>query len=199
MHGAIQDPTEVFPVGSRSQMRQFIRYPFTRYRDDPNWVPPLHIAEKELFDRKNPFFDHARVELFLARRAGEVVGRVAAIDDDNHNRTHGDNLAFFEAKDQDAALALLARVEGWAAALGRHAARGPANPSLNHSAGFVIDAFGTDPFVLMPYNPPEYPLYVESTGYAKVKDLYAWLFERGWDITRLGRLAERVPSGTMTW
>ena len=51
----------------------------------------------------------------------------------------------------------------------------------------------------MPYNPPEYPLYVESTGYAKVKDLYAWLFERGWDITKLGRLAERVSSGTMTW
>jgi GNAT superfamily N-acetyltransferase len=188
-------PTEVLPVGSRAEMRQFIRYPFTKYGDDPNWVPPLLLAEKEQFDHKNPFFEHARVELFLAHRAGEVVGRVAGIDDDNHNQTHGDNLTFFgffEAKDQDAALALLARVEDWARALGRRAVRGPANPSLNHSAGFVIDAFDSDPFVMMPYNPPEYPLYVESAGYVKAKDLYAWIFEAGWDITRLGRVAKRV-------
>jgi GNAT superfamily N-acetyltransferase len=187
--------TEVVPVGSGAEKRRFIRYPFVRYMDDPNWVPPLLLAEKEQFDRKNPFFEHARIELFLARRAAEIVGRVAAIDDDNHNKTHGDNLAFFgffEAKDQDAALALLARVEDWARALGRRAVRGPVNPSLNHSAGFILDAFDSDPFVMMPHNPPEYPLYIESAGYGKAKDLYAWLFERGWDITRLGRLAERV-------
>ena len=118
--------TEVVPVGSGAERRRFIRYPFVRYMDDPNWVPPLLLAEKEQFDRKNPFFEHARIELFLARRAAEIVGRVAAIDDDNHNKTHGDNLAFFgffEAKDQDAALALLARVEDWARALGRRYSR----------------------------------------------------------------------------
>jgi GNAT superfamily N-acetyltransferase len=186
--------TEVLPVGP--ELRSFIRYPFARYRNDPHWVPPLLIAEREQFDReKNPFYEHGRVELFLARRAGGVVGRVAAIDDDNHNETHDDNLAFFgffEARDEDAARALLARVEGWARALGRRALRGPVNPSLNHSAGLLIDAFDSDPFVMMPYNPPEYPLYVESAGYRKVKDLYAWLFERGGNITRLARLAMRV-------
>jgi GNAT superfamily N-acetyltransferase len=159
-------------------------------------VPPLLIAEREQFDReKNPFYEHARVEFFLARRAGEVVGRIAAIDDDNHNETHDDNLAFFgffEAEDEDAALALLAKVEGWAHALGRRAVRGPVNPSLNHSAGLLIDAFDSDPFVMMPYNPPEYPRYVESAGYRKTKDLYAWVFELGQDISRLGRLAARV-------
>jgi GNAT superfamily N-acetyltransferase len=70
--------------------------------------------------------------------------------------------------------------------------RGPVNPSLNHSAGFVIDSLGIDPFVMMPYNPPEYSLYVEPTGYGKAKDLYAWIFARGWDITKLSRLAEKV-------
>jgi GNAT superfamily N-acetyltransferase len=183
------------PAASGPERRRFIRYPFARYSNDPNWVPPLLVAEREQFDRKNPFFEHARVELFLAYRAGEVVGRVAAIDDHRHNDTHHDNLAFFgffEAADEDAARALFARVEGWALALGRRAVRGPVNPSLNHSAGLLIDAFDSDPFVMMPYNPPEYPRYVESAGYAKVKDLYAWLFERGEDITRLGRLAARV-------
>src|SRR5215213_4964040 len=125
--------TEVLPVGP--ELRSFIRYPFARYRNDPHWVPPLLIAEREQFDReKNPFYEHGRVELFLARRAGGVVGRVAAIDDDNHNETHDDNLAFFgffEARDEDAALALLKKVEGWTQALGRRAVRGPVNPSVN--------------------------------------------------------------------
>jgi GNAT superfamily N-acetyltransferase len=191
----VEGKTEVVPVGSGPEFRRFIRYPFARYRDDPNWVPPLLIAEKEQFDRKNPFYEHARVEHFLALRAGEVVGRIAAIDDDNHNETHDDNLAFFglfEARDEDAARALFDRVEGWARALGRHAVRGPVNPSLNHSAGLLIDVFDADPFVMMPYNPPDYSRYVESAGYSKVKDLYAWFFELGGDITRLSRLAARV-------
>ncbi|MDQ4107044.1 MAG: GNAT family N-acetyltransferase [Actinomycetota bacterium] len=190
-------PTEVRAVASASDLRRFIRYPFARYRRDPHWVPPLLVAEREQFDPgKNPFYEHARVDLFLAHRAGEVVGRVAAIDDDNHNETHGDNLAFFgffEAEDGEAARVLLARVEEWARGWGRSAVRGPANPSLNHSAGFLIDAFDSDPYVMMPYNPPDYPRYVEEASYRKAKDLYAWLFAREWEVgERVGRLAERV-------
>jgi GNAT superfamily N-acetyltransferase len=178
-------------------LKRFIKYPFVRYRDDPHWVPPLLISEREKFNpKKNPFYEHARVDLFLAERAGEIVGRVAAIDDDNHNRTHGDNLiffGFFEANDEAAAETLLARVEEWGRALGRNAVRGPANPSMNDGAGFQIDAFDTDPYVMMPYNPPDYPRYVEAAGYHKVKDLYAWLFERDQELgEKIGRLAKRV-------
>jgi GNAT superfamily N-acetyltransferase len=188
--------TEVRAAGSRADIRRFIRYPFIRYRDDPHWVPPLLMVEREQFDpRKNPFFEHARMNLFVAERGGEVVGRVAVIDDDNHNETHGDNLlffGFFEAKDEEAAGALFARVEGRARELGREAVRGPVNPSMNHSAGMLIDAFDSDPYVMMPYNPPEYPRYVEAAGYRKVKDLYAWTFEHDWEVKKIGRLAERV-------
>jgi GNAT superfamily N-acetyltransferase len=191
-----QSATGVRAVGSPSDSKRFIKYPFAKYRNEEHWVPPLLIAEQEQFDpKKNPFYAHARVDLFLAERGGEVVGRIAAIDDDNHNRTHGDNIVFFgffEAKDEEAANVLLARVEEWGRERGRSAVRGPANPSLNHSAGLLIDAFDSDPFVLMPYNPPEYHRYVANSGYRKVKDLYAWLFERGQDISRISRLAERI-------
>jgi GNAT superfamily N-acetyltransferase len=193
---ATESATGVRAVGSRADVRRFIRYPFAKYRDDPHWVPPLLISEREQFDpKKNPFYEHARVNLFLAERGGEVVGRVAAIDDDNHNQTPGDNLVFFgffEAEDGEAAKVRLARVEEWGWGRGRSAVRGPANPSLNHSAGLLIDAFDSDPFVMMPYNPPEYLRYVEQIGYRKVKDLYAWLFEREWEVKKIGRLAERV-------
>jgi GNAT superfamily N-acetyltransferase len=184
-------------VDSRADIKRFIRYPFEKYRHDPHWVPPLLIDERQKFNsKKNPFYQHARMELFLAYGTGEVVGRVAAIDDERHNQTHGDNLAFFgffEAGDQATAEALLDHVEGWARRLGRSAVRGPMNPSLNDGAGFQIDAFDTDPYIMMPYNPPEYPHYAEAAGYRKIKDLYAWLFDTSWSApARIGRLAERV-------
>ena len=189
-------PTRIQAVGSRADLKRFIKYPFARYRHDPHWVPPLLVSEREQFDpRKNPFYEHARLNLFLAERDGKTVGRIAAIDDDNHNQTHDDNLlffGFFEAEDEEAGKVLLARVEERAQKLGREVIRGPANPSMNHSAGLLIDAFDSDPFVMMPYNPPEYPRYVEAFGYGKAKDLYAWIFDRGWEVKKIGRLAERI-------
>ena len=189
-------PTRIQSVGSRADLKRFIKYPFARYRHDPHWVPPLLVSEREQFDPgKNPFYEHARLNLFLAERDGKTVGRIAAIDDDNHNQTHDDNLlffGFFEAEDEEAGKVLLARVEERAQKLGREVIRGPANPSMNHSAGLLIDAFDSDPFVMMPYNPPEYPRYVEAFGYGKAKDLYAWIFDRGWEVKKIGRLAERI-------
>jgi GNAT superfamily N-acetyltransferase len=193
----VQGGVEVVKVASKREQARFIDYPYRRYNSDPHWVPPLRIAEKERFDpRKNPFFQHATVELFLAERAGRIVGRIAAIDDDNHNAAHNDNLAFFgffEAEDEATAHALLQTVEDWARARGRSALRGPANPSMNDGSGFQLDAFDTDPYLMTPANPPEYSRYAEAAGYRKAKDLYAWFFNyQTADTARLSRLAERV-------
>ena len=65
---------------------------------------------------------------------------------------------------------------------GRALLRGPLNPSLNESAGLLIDGFDTDPMLMMPHNPPEYAEYLEAAGYRKVKDLYAWLYDLGREI-----------------
>lgn len=184
----------VAAVRDRADKKRFIDFVYRHYQDDPYWVPPLRTSEWDQFNpQKNPFYQHARMELFLALRGDEVVGRIAAIDDDNHNEAHDDNIAFFgffEATDAAVARALLERVEGWAKALGRSALRGPANPSMNDGSGFQIDAFDTSPYVMMPYNPPDYPRYMDAAGFAKVKDLYAWYYS---DLPeRFKRLAERV-------
>ena len=151
---------DVLPVGNRRGLRRFIDYAYTRNRHDPHWIPPLRIAERErLTLKKNPFFAHADAELFLAYRDGRVVGRILAIDDRLHQETHNDNTAafgFFEAEDASAAHVLLQRTESWARERGRASVRGPLNPSLNESAGLLIDGFDTDPMLMMPHNPPEY-------------------------------------------
>jgi len=174
-------PTSVRPVEGRAAFRRFIDYMYERNAADPHWVPPLRISEHErLTPKKNPFFAHADVDLLMAWRGGRAVGRIAAIDDRRHNETHGDNAAmfgFFEAEDAEAAHALLGAVEAWARTRGRARVRGPLNPSLNESAGLLIEGFDADPMVMMPHNPPEYASFIESAGYAKVKDLFAWLYE----------------------
>lgn len=187
----------VRPVTTRRDLRRFIRYPYKFYQNDPHWIPPLRIAERERFNpEKNPFYQHAVVDLFLAERDGQTVGRIAGIDDDNHNAAHGDNLAFFgffEAADEGAAFELFRTVEGWAKARGRSRLRGPANPSMNDGSGFQLDAYDTDPYLMMPANPPSYPRYAEAAGFRKVKDLYAWFFNhRTADLEHLARLSARV-------
>ena len=185
------------PVSSRRDLGQFIDYAYVRNRQDPHWIPPLRIAERErLSPKKNPFFAHADVELLMARRDGRVVGRIAAIDDRLHQEAHRDNIAmfgFFEAADAAAARALLERVETWARHRGRAHVRGPINPSLNESAGLLIDGFDTDSMLMMPHNPPEYAGYIEAAGYRKAKDLYAWLYDLDRPVNpTIERLAARV-------
>lgn len=162
-------------------------------------MPPLRAHERRLFNfKRNPFYRHARVRLFLARSSGRIVGRVAGIDDTSHNLIHDDNLCFFgffEAESAPVARALLSAVENWAYELGRNAVRGPVNPSMNHSCGLQVDAFDKPPYIMMPYNPPEYPEYITNSKYAKIKDLYAWLGQAETGMPqRITRLVERIRS-----
>jgi hypothetical protein len=171
----------VRPVGSRRDFARFIECPYLRNRHDPHWIPPLRLSERErLQPHKNPFFAHADHQFLLAWRGAAIAGRIAAFDDRLHNAVHGDNIAsfgFFEADDAVAARALLDAVETWAHERRRTHVRGPLNPSMNESAGLLVDGFDTDAMLMMPHNPPEYATFIEAAGYAKVKDLYAWLYD----------------------
>jgi hypothetical protein len=190
---------EIRPANDRRSVRRFIDLPYRKYRGHPHWIPPARLTETAQFNRRrHPFFDVAEMDLFMAWEGDRAVGRIAAIDDHRHNEAYPDNVAgfgFFEADSAEAASALLAEVDRWAAARGRTSVRGPVNPSLNYIAGLQIDAFDTDPFLMMPWNPPEYVGYVEAAGYRKVKDLLCWLLdvERA-PFERLGRVAKRVEA-----
>ena len=187
---------EVREAVNRAARAEFVDFPYRKYRHHRYWIPPLRMGERDRFNpKKSPFLEHADMGLFLATENGATVGRIAAIDDHAHNATHHDNLAafgFFEANSEPVARALLEAAEAWAKNKGRTLMRGPLNPSLNDVAGLLIDGFDDAPFLLMPYNPPEYAAYIEHAGYAKVKDLYAWIYELALFNPKVSELAERV-------
>ena len=145
----------VAEASSRRDLAEFVELPYRLFASEPDWVPPLRSDVRWVLDpAKNPFWRHARRTLFLARRGGRVVGRVAAIADDEHNRVHGDRTAFFgffECEDDpEAAKALFAAAETAARALlpGCDRLRGPVNPSMNDEVGFLLALLAGRTFAL---------------------------------------------------
>ena len=167
------------PVESKRDLDAFIRLPWRIYKDDPYWVAPLRYSENHRFSpRQNPFFQHADVQLFLARRGADVVGRVSAHIDHEHNRYHDERTGFFGffecEEDPETARALLTTAEGWLRARGMEQIRGPFNFSVNGEIGLLVEGFDSSPLPLMPYTHEYYLCLVEGAGYVKAKDLFAW-------------------------
>lgn len=184
---------------SKDELQRFIRFPWSLYRGkesyNPNWVPPLLIGEKELFDKvKNPFFQHAKMDNFLAYRDGKPVGRISAIVDDNYVEFHKEKAGFFgffeTFDDPETAAALLTTAEEWTKDKGMERIIGPMNPSTNHMLGILIDSFDEPPIVQMNYSQPYYPMLLESAGYGKEKDLLCYRMTK--DTLELSPKIERV-------
>ena len=158
---------------------QFIKLPWDIYKGDPYWVAPLIFDVRKNLDRsKNPFFKHAEMDMFLAEKDGKLVGRIAAIKNDNHNKFHKDKagfFGFFETIDDEMVSDLLLDTAcEWVKNKGLNEILGPVNPSTNDECGLLVDGFDSSPVFLMTYNPKHYINKIESFGFEKAKDLYAY-------------------------
>lgn len=190
-------PIEVRAVASAADREAFIRFQWEPYHGNPAFVPPLLMERRDFLNpKKNPFFQHADVQLFLARRNGKIVGRIAAIEDRNYNKFHSAKTAYwglFECLDDlEAARELFRAVADWARPRGLTSMLGPMNVSSNYDCGTLLDAFQLPPYLLMTYNPAYYVPLIEACGQRKAKDLLAWSI----DVTqavpeRVQRLAEK--------
>ena len=192
---------EIVAADNSKALKQFVEFPYRLYRDYPHYVPPLRIAVKELLDReKHPFYKDAEAEFFVAKKDGQVVGRVAAILDKAHNRFHQENAGFFGffecMDDQAVADALLQHAKRWVFDRGAKFLRGPVSPSTNYECGTLVEGFDSDPMVMMPYNPEYYPVLLERAGLQKSKDLFAWLSNANTiDIKKIDRVADKAVKG----
>ncbi len=169
----------VVPIESKSEIKKFLKMQWKIYENNPNWVPPLLFDKMKLLDtKKNPFFKHAQIQMFLAYKDDEIVGRIAAIKNDLHNKEHDDKVGFFgffeSIDDQLVANSLLDAAKYWLLEKGFDVMRGPANPSVNDEYALLVEGFDDPPRMLMPYNPPYYIKLLENYGLYKAKDLYAY-------------------------
>ncbi|MFP5394791.1 MAG: N-acetyltransferase [Alphaproteobacteria bacterium] len=168
----------VAPVTGKSDLNAFIDLAYRLNRSDPNWVPPLRNEVTELLTKgKNPFFDHADVQLFLARRADQVVGRISAHID--HLATAMDpaqgmgpgtgNWGLLEAEDEAVAAALIARAEQWLRDQGMNRVLAPLSMSVWEEPGQLTKGFDHPPTVMMGHQPERYQHYIEAQGYSPAK------------------------------
>jgi hypothetical protein len=185
------DSIQLVSVGTRRQLNQFVDFPWSIYRNAPHWVPPLRLQVKRVLSTvHNPFFKHARRQLWLAERGGKIVGRIAAIIDERHNQIHGEKTGFFGffecIDDSKVSRLLLDQAAQWLKGQGMETARGPVNPSLNHEASLLVEGFDDSPTVMNTYNPPYYERLLQDAGFSGCKDLYAY------DLKTGDRFSERL-------
>jgi ribosomal protein S18 acetylase RimI-like enzyme len=186
---------EVTEVRTRRDRHAFIKFQWSIYRNDPAWVPPLLIERKQFLNRKkHPFYQHGDAALFLARRNGEIVGRIMASDDPNYNSLHQANVGCFGlfecVDDHEVAAALFAAAENWVRRKGRTEIMGPIDYSTNYVCALLIDGFQYPPTILTSHNPPYYAGLIEGCGFTKAKDWYAWWFSEYTEpVERLRKIA----------
>jgi GNAT superfamily N-acetyltransferase len=189
----------VRPVTTGKDLRRFIDFPYRLHARDPLWVPPLRRDVTLLLSRaKNPFFEHAEAEYFLAESGGNVVGRIAAIANRLHNEYHGDQVGFFgffeAVDDQAVAGALLDAAAAWLKPRSFDTMRGPASFSTNDESGLLVDGFDTPPVLMMPHNPPYYLTLLERAGFVTAKNLL--VYQHGLPGGRLLPVPERLERAT---
>ena len=171
---------EIRHVVTRRDLNTFVHLPWAIYRNHPLWVPPLKFDVRNRLDRaKNPFFEHAEAEYFLAFRDGDPVGRITAHYDRNFNRFQHNEwgmFGWFEARDDPlVAGALLDAAEEWLRDRKRDRMVGPLSFSTNdQDAGLLVDGFDREPLILNQWTQPYYPALLEGAGLTKAMDLYMW-------------------------
>ena len=190
------------PVNTRKGMSEYVQFPFKLHKNDPCWVPPLIEERLAYFDtKKNPFWEHSRYQLFVARRGGQLVGTIGGVVNDNHNKVHEElagGWGFFESvNDPEVSGMLLQAAEDWSRLQGMNLIRGPLNFSTNDEVGMLIDGFDTPPMVMMTHNPRYYPSLVEACGYVKAMDLYAWIYDIQKALSEAPQKLYRVSSKAM--
>ncbi|MDZ7772041.1 MAG: GNAT family N-acetyltransferase [Balneolaceae bacterium] len=166
-------------VTTKQERKVFIDFPYRHYKGDEHWIPPLKTEQKKLIDPdSNPFYNNADIALFLAEQNGKICGRIAAIVDHRYNDHHDAQtgfFGFFECIDDQALANLLFKVAGdWLGERGMTGLMGPANPSMMDEIGILVDGFGHDPSILMPYHKPYYDSLIKGAGLQKEMDMYAY-------------------------
>lgn len=196
----------ISPVSNKADRKAFVELPWAIYANDPAWVPPLKGEAHDLITPgKNPFFEHAEAQFFLARRDGQVTGRISAHFDrlalempvEQGMGPGTGNFGLFEATDEEAAHALIAAAEQWLRGKGMTRVLGPISLSIWEEPGLLVHGHDHPPTVMMGHNSPAYEAWIESAGYTPAKKLncYEINIKKGFSplVQRIVESGEKNP------
>jgi len=166
-------------VETKAQLAAFIDFPHILYEGDKNYVPELHIAQRDvLTPGKHPFHDHSFIQCFLAYEDGKIKGRIAAILNNNHNKFVNKKDGFFGFldlyNDEQVAEKLINEAKNWLISKGLNTMIGPVNPTTNDPSGLLVEGFGSAPVAMMTYNKPYYLDLLIANSFTKKIDLLAY-------------------------
>lgn len=170
---------DIKQVTTKKELAAFIDFPHDLYKGDKNYVPELHIAQRDLLSPgKHPFHNHSTVQCFLAYENGAIKGRIAAILNNNHNSFSNKKDGFFGFFDlydnSEVAEKLISTVKQWLIEKGTDTMIGPVNPTTNDPTGLLVEGFDSPPVAMMTYNKPYYETLLTENGLAKKFDLLAY-------------------------
>jgi hypothetical protein len=182
----------------KKDLKEFIELPWSIYKNDSNWVPPLKMALKDVLNlNKHPFYQTSKIKTWVAEKNGAVVGRIMAINNEAYNsyqKTKVGHFGFFESiDDQEVANKLLSTAESYLKSEGLTSVQGPMNPGTNYECGLLVNGFEDDPQIMMTYNPRYYQPQIENHGYRKAMDLLAYNINADFTLPDIIlRIAERT-------
>ena len=171
---------EIIAVDGKALLERFIHVPMRLLANDPHYIAPLMFERREALSAKhNPFFEHADVQFWLARKDGRDVGRISAQIDHLARTDPAAPAGYFgmiaAEDDPDVFAALFKTAEDWLRARGRAQILGPFNLSINEEVGLLVDGFNTPPMFMMGHDPNYTGARIEALGYAKAKDVFAYI------------------------
>lgn len=187
------------PVSSEAENQAFLRLPWTVYRDDPNWTPPLWKDHIHFFDpAHNAELKQITFQKFVAWRGETPVGTIIAYIHHAYNEFHQANTGWFGQfevlEDREAAHALLKAAEDWVREKGADLFMGPATYGTNSEIGLLVDGYEHPPMILTTHAPRYYKYFIEGYGgFEKSMDLWCWYINGDdWGGKKADRLPEKL-------
>jgi GNAT superfamily N-acetyltransferase len=193
------DALSLVPVDSRALQKQFIQLPKRLYANDPNWIAPLDLEQRDRLFGNNPFFEHADFQAWLAFRDGQVVGRITAQVDHLHAQHQNEEVGYFgmlEAEDNiDIFDALLSEAAAWLRERNCAVIRGPFNLSINEEIGVAVNGFDRPPFIMMGHSHPYIAATLEKLGFERAKQMYTYTIHPQFETPKvMAKLVANVSS-----
>jgi hypothetical protein len=166
---------EIRPVVGKKALKAFVRFPYSIYRDDPCWVPPLDMDDLNTLSKdKNPAFEYCEADYWMAYKDGKAVGRVAGIINNRVVEKWGKKYARFSwidfIDDFEVASALVKTVEDWAKSKGMEGLQGPLGFTDLDKEGMLIEGFDQLGTYATGFNKPYYAPFMERLGFTKDVD-----------------------------